>query len=161
MMRMPRRHWLDTLREYQERKPVASRRLAVAAMAPAPAIPGGPNWTTIGPSVIERGQALGRPSISGRVAGIAISADGQRIYVASANGGVWRSNDAGANWQSTMDSFDNDPTAFASTARRAAPLPSRPTMRTACTLARAKATRIRCFSSASSTPFPPTAGSDR
>ena len=86
-------------------------------MAPAPAIPGGPNWTTIGPSLIERGQALGRPSISGRVAGIAISADGQRIYVASANGGVWRSNDAGANWQSTMDSFDTDPTAFATTSQ--------------------------------------------
>ena len=117
MMRVPRQHWLDTLREYQQRKPVGRRRLAAAALAPAPAIPGGPNWTTIGPLLIERGQALGRPSISGRVAGIAISGGGQRIYVASANGGVWRSNDAGATWRSTMDSFDNDPTAFASTSQ--------------------------------------------
>src|SRR4029453_1601082 len=48
MMPVPRKHWLDTLREYQQRKPVGRRRLAAAAMPAAPAIPGGPNWTTIG-----------------------------------------------------------------------------------------------------------------
>src|SRR5262245_35557785 len=115
MMRIPRRHWLDTLREYQRRKPVARRRLAAAAMPRAPAMPAGATCTTIGPLAIERGQALARPTTSERVASIATSADGQRIYVASANGGVWRSNDAGANGKSTTDSFDTEPTAFATT----------------------------------------------
>src|SRR5262245_46774635 len=38
MMPVSRKHWLEVLREYQQRKPTAPRRLAAAAMAPAPAI---------------------------------------------------------------------------------------------------------------------------
>jgi hypothetical protein len=37
------------------------------------------------------------------------------MYVATANGGVWRSDDTGASWRSMMDGFDENPTNFAST----------------------------------------------
>jgi hypothetical protein len=40
---------------------------------------------------------------------------GLRMYVATANGGVWRSDDGGLSWRSTMDAFDTDPNSFAST----------------------------------------------
>ena len=111
-----RGHWLDRIREYHLRKAPAVRGPAMLGAAPgAPAIPGGKNWTSIGPTVVEHGQAQGRPAISGRVAGIAVAPGGLRVYVATANGGVWRSDDSGTTWKSTMDGFDADPTAFAST----------------------------------------------
>jgi len=61
------------------------------------------------------GQAVGFPSVAGRVSGIAIAPGGQIVYVASANGGVFRSDDAGMTWTALMDGFDVDPTNFAST----------------------------------------------
>jgi hypothetical protein len=61
---------------------------AIAAARP-------PNqWTPLGPSVLRKGQAANRPAVSGRVPGIAVAVGGMRVYVASANGGVWRSDDA-------------------------------------------------------------------
>jgi hypothetical protein len=114
--------WLDRLREYQQRKAVVNRSAAAAraalagpAMPAAPAIPGLNNWVPLGPSVVARGQAQGRPAISGRVSGIAIAPGGTRHYVATALGGVWRSDDAGRSWKSTMDGFDTNPNAFAAT----------------------------------------------
>ncbi|MGE3818417.1 MAG: WD40/YVTN/BNR-like repeat-containing protein [Isosphaeraceae bacterium] len=76
------------------------------APRPSPA----PNWVPIGPVVARQGQAAGRPAVSGRVAGIAVAPGGGIVYVASANGGVWRSDDGGRSWRSTMDGFDLDPT---------------------------------------------------
>ncbi|HEX7312585.1 MAG TPA: hypothetical protein VF297_01620 [Pyrinomonadaceae bacterium] len=72
------------------------------------------NWVPLGPSVLRQGQALNRPAVSGRVAGIAVAPGGLRVYVASANGGVWRSDDGGNNWHSTMDAWDLSPTTFKS-----------------------------------------------
>jgi photosystem II stability/assembly factor-like uncharacterized protein len=63
---------------------------------------------------MARGQTASRAAISGRVAGIAIAPGGARIYVAAANGGVWRSDDKGQTWLSTMDGFDVDPASAAS-----------------------------------------------
>ncbi len=80
------------------------------APLPAPAN----NWIPIGPSVLRQGQAVNRPPTSGRVAGLAVAPDGRRIYVASANGGVWRSDDGGHVWRSTMDAWDLNPTTRAS-----------------------------------------------
>ncbi len=80
----------------------------------APVPPPANNWIPIGPSILRRGQGLGRPAVSGRVAGLAIAPGGNRIYVASANGGVWRSDDAGLSWLSTMESFDLNPLQAAS-----------------------------------------------
>ena len=67
------------------------------------------NWIPLGPSAVLNGAPPTRPSISGRVTGIAISANGQRVYVGSANGGVWRSDDAGRSWYPLMNGFDLHP----------------------------------------------------
>ena len=55
-------------------------------------------WLPIGPSVILKGQASGKPRVAGRVRDIKRSPDGTRIYAASANGGVWFSGDGGLSW---------------------------------------------------------------
>jgi hypothetical protein len=72
------------------------------------------SWVPIGPSVLRQGQAATRPATSGRVVGIAVVPSGDRLYVASANGGVWRSEDTGQTWRSRMDAFDLNPTQPAS-----------------------------------------------
>ncbi len=107
------RHWAERLGEYHRRRLAAAPR---AEMAPGmPAIPGAKNWRSIGPAGVDHGYARGRPVTSGRTSGVAVAPGGNRIYIATANGGVWRSDDAGASWRSTMDAFDLDPTNFAST----------------------------------------------
>ena len=110
----PSSFWQQRLEQYHQ------RRLGVGAarprgLAPAmPAIGGQNNWTPLGPSIVVRGQTANRAPISGRVPGIAVAPGGNRLYVASANGGVWRSDDAGASWRSLMDGFDQNPTNVAS-----------------------------------------------
>jgi photosystem II stability/assembly factor-like uncharacterized protein len=110
--------WVDRLAEYKRRKvaSVQARAALPAAFAPpGPVVPGERNWAPLGPSVVMNGQAQGFPPVAGRIAGIAIAPGGQIIYAASANGGVFRSNDGGISWRSLMDAFDVDPTNFAST----------------------------------------------
>ncbi len=89
------------------------------AMAPgdlpqAPEPPPTNNWIPIGPSVLRQGQGGVKPATSGRVPAIAVAPGGNRVYVGSANGGVWRSDDAGQSWRSMMDAFDLNPTTAAS-----------------------------------------------
>jgi hypothetical protein len=79
-----------------------------------PVSPPANNWIPIGPSVLRQGQAGVKPATSGRTVGIAVAPDGKRVYIASAKGGVWRSDDAGLNWYSLMDAFDLDPTTSSS-----------------------------------------------
>ena len=55
-------------------------------------------WLPIGPSITLRGQAGSEPRVTGRVRDLAISDDGNRIYAATANGGVWYSADVGTTW---------------------------------------------------------------
>lgn len=55
-------------------------------------------WLPLGPSILINGQAKGNPVVSGRVRDIRISPNGQRIYVGTANGGVWYSADTGLTW---------------------------------------------------------------
>jgi hypothetical protein len=74
------------------------------------ATPGAANWIPLGPYAVTQGQAGGLPVVSGRIPDLAISDDGNRLYAASANGGVWRSVDAGRSWQPMSDSEDIDPT---------------------------------------------------
>src|ERR1041385_6193349 len=110
--------WLDRLAEYKKRKAAAHARLGAGARAAGlagPTIPGAKNWTPLGPSVVMNGQAVGLPPVGGRVSGIAVAVGGSIVYVASANGGVFRSDDMGVTWRSCMDSFDVDPEQFAST----------------------------------------------
>jgi hypothetical protein len=113
--------WLDRLIEYKKRKAASHARAAAALGGAAgfgpggPTIPGAKNWAPLGPSVVMNGQAVGFPPVGGRVSGIAIAPGGNIVYVASANGGVFRSDDAGVTWRSCMDGFDVDPEQFAST----------------------------------------------
>jgi hypothetical protein len=115
---LPDTYWLDLrrtlsdriLRERQKRM-----RAQTTSAVPGPGVPGSNNWVPIGPSVVRKGQATGNPPVAGRTNGIAIAPGGNRVYISTADGGVWRSDDAGGSWRSTMDSFDLDPTAFAAT----------------------------------------------
>jgi hypothetical protein len=112
---LPRTYWEDVLAEYQRRRTTQAAVRGAVIPPGMPAIPGQNNWTPLGPGVLARGQTGNRASVSGRVSGIAIAPGGSRIYAATANGGVWRSDDGGMSWLSTMDAFDTDPTNFAST----------------------------------------------
>jgi hypothetical protein len=82
---------------------VLTREALLDARAPRPtplAPPTGSDnvWVPIGPSTVLMGQAGSRPRITGRVRDLAVSPDGQRVYAATANGGVWYTNDAGTSW---------------------------------------------------------------
>lgn len=93
---------------------VALRHLTVVALAPAaaagPRLP--PRFVPIGPSPMLNGLAQGGPPVAGRTPGLAIARHGEIAYAGSANGGVWRSDDGGASWQSCMEAFDLDPAAL-------------------------------------------------
>ena len=56
-------------------------------------------WVPIGPSVVRRGQADGRPRVTGRVRDLALDSTGRRAYAASGKAGVWYTEDAGISWQ--------------------------------------------------------------
>lgn len=109
--------WRDRLAKYKNRKASAVRavRGAEAVFGPASAaIPGANNWRTLGPNIVMDGQTVGENPVAGRVVGVAFSPTGDVVYAATAAGGVFRSDDAGASWRSLMDGFDVDPTDFAS-----------------------------------------------
>lgn len=82
--------------------PTYQHRVAVARK---PSLP----WTELGPKPLA--QRLGvETEVSGRAKGVAFSRfDPDRIYLAAANGGIWRSDDRGVNWAFTMQTFDLDP----------------------------------------------------
>jgi hypothetical protein len=79
-----------------------------------PSPPPANNWIPIGPSVLRQGQGGVNPATSGRCPAIAVAPGGLRLYVGAANGGVWRSDDAGITWHSLMEAFDLNPTTPAS-----------------------------------------------
>jgi len=116
---LPRDYWLKHMQEFQKRKANSPRRglgaRGVSGGPGTPVIPGTNNWIPLGPSVQARGSAVGRPAVSGRIPGIAIAPGGMRMYVATACGGVWRSDNGGVAWQSMMDGFDLNTNAFAAT----------------------------------------------
>jgi hypothetical protein len=57
-------------------------------------------WQPLGPVTLLGGQAEGNPRVAGRINALCVHTDGQRLYAASANGGVWYSKDGGASWVS-------------------------------------------------------------
>jgi hypothetical protein len=57
-------------------------------------------WQPLGPVTLLGGQAEGNPRVAGRVNALAVHPLGERLYAASANGGVWYSKDGGASWTS-------------------------------------------------------------
>ncbi|MER5755863.1 glycoside hydrolase domain-containing protein [Streptomyces sp. NPDC002088] len=70
----------------------------VRAAPPDPTAPQAGQWTQVGPSVVVRGSATGRPRVTGRFRALAVSPDGLRIYAGSALGGLWYSADQGDHW---------------------------------------------------------------
>lgn len=87
-------------------------RLAVdpEALLGAGPVVGQLNWISIGPSATLDGPSTTHPIMSGEVAGVAVSDDGERVYVASVNGGVFRSDDRGGTFYPLMSAFGLDPT---------------------------------------------------
>ncbi|CAN5808703.1 hypothetical protein BH11PSE8_BH11PSE8_22260 [soil metagenome] len=75
----------------------ASRAAVGSRDAPAPALDS--LWMPIGPTVVLAGQADGAPRVAGRISDLQVSPDGRRAYAATANGGVWFSDDAGESWR--------------------------------------------------------------
>ena len=110
------------IRQYRERQnesiepgtPRTPRDTLGAAPPMPPTPPPANNWIPIGPSVVRQGQGGVKPPTSGRTPAIAPVPGGNRCYVGAANGGVWRTEDGGANWISLMDAFDLNPTQQAS-----------------------------------------------
>lgn len=122
LAKVPATYWSNLLLQYRQRKVQARAALTktvkgtpVTPPPPSAGVPGTSNWIPIGPSAVAHGQPDGRPTISGRASGIAIAPSVSRIYVCTADGGVWRSDTQGVSWYSTMDSFDEDPTTAEST----------------------------------------------
>jgi hypothetical protein len=107
-----RQKLLEQYRERQRRQLLQGGVLPgdVIVPADAPQQPPANNWIPIGPSVIRQGQGAVLPAVSGRTPAIAIAPGGMRAYAATANGGVWRSEDMGRSWRSLMDAFDLNPT---------------------------------------------------
>jgi hypothetical protein len=57
-------------------------------------------WQPLGPDTVVDGQAIGGTRIAGRINMLAVHPDGERVYAASANGGVWYSGNGGVQWRS-------------------------------------------------------------
>src|SRR5437588_1606374 len=66
-------------------------------------------WTAIGPVTIPNGQALNNANIAvtGRVTSIAVDpTNAGKVYLGTAQGGVWRSLDGGTTWTSIFDNAE-------------------------------------------------------
>jgi hypothetical protein len=104
-----REHWFYDQRAFPGKHIPAGaylRARAQAARLPSfPAqrtlVPGASfSWTSIGPHPIAA--APGKPENAGRVTSLALQ-DAQHIYVGAANGGVWRTSNAGGGWAPIFD----------------------------------------------------------
>ena len=57
-------------------------------------------WQPLGPMTVTGGQIIGEGRVAGRINMLAVHKDGERVYAASANGGVWYSTTGGKAWVS-------------------------------------------------------------
>lgn len=61
-------------------------------------------WTSVGPEPIPNGQTSPSDAVSGRTIAIAVHpTDPDKLYVGTANGGLYRSLDGGATWKALTD----------------------------------------------------------
>ncbi|HZG94531.1 MAG TPA: hypothetical protein VEZ46_07450, partial [Mycobacteriales bacterium] len=66
-------------------------------------------WFPVGPSVMTDGQATTRPNVAGRIRDLQVEpTTGERVYAASATGGVWYSQDRGVSWR-PLDEWRESP----------------------------------------------------
>lgn len=64
-----------------------------------------PQWIALGPAPIPNGQVAGALPVSGRVTSFVIDPNNSnKLYLGTAQGGVYRSLDGGANWTQIFDS---------------------------------------------------------
>ena len=63
------------------------------------------SWIPIGPMSLRSIVVLAHQPLSGRGRALAVDAAGNRVYLASSTGGVFRSDDAGTKWVSTTDNW--------------------------------------------------------
>jgi photosystem II stability/assembly factor-like uncharacterized protein len=69
-------------------------------------VAGTSNWVQLGPTAIPNGQTYSpaRVLVTGRVTGIVVDpTDANVIYMASAQGGIWKTTDGGLNWMAKSD----------------------------------------------------------
>ena len=78
--------------------PEGGRRRSDVAFAPADTRTD--LWVPIGPSTVIGGDATNKPRVTGRVRALFVHPNGERVYAATSNGGVWYSSDGGASWRS-------------------------------------------------------------
>jgi hypothetical protein len=89
--------FVDQMSGSRPREPLAAE--AIAAAAPPP------SWVELGPSPIPNGQTSPVVPVSGRVTAIEVDpADPNKVYVGTAQGGVYRTLDGGTTWTPLMDS---------------------------------------------------------
>ncbi|MEO8297311.1 MAG: hypothetical protein ABI574_05830 [Burkholderiales bacterium] len=87
------------LQQAAQQQPTAAQPRTRGAPRAAPDTTQTHLWLPIGPTVVVGGQAGGAPRVAGRVRDVHVSPDGLRVYAATANGGVWFSDDGGESWR--------------------------------------------------------------
>src|SRR5437762_2286580 len=102
----PGRPFDSTLRgraiEQMERQEKNSRLEAIINGDLTPAAGGA--WTAIGPLTLPNGVGSNSGPTSGRVTAIAVDpTNANKVYLGTAQGGVWRSTDGGTTWLSIFD----------------------------------------------------------
>lgn len=104
----PAKHRLQLLKQFRQKQQITTATTArsLGRSERDIGVAGKLNWVPLGPLGVEKGQAATMPIVSGRVKSLTIAPGGQRVYVATANGGVWYSGDAGKTWHSLFDQFD-------------------------------------------------------
>jgi hypothetical protein len=89
-----------------EDRTVPSTSIPLNNVNPTTQLPNTPDWTAIGPAPLNNGgfTSVTPMPVSGRVSGVAVDpTNPQRIFVAAASGGIWRTTDGGAHWTPLID----------------------------------------------------------
>ncbi len=97
-----RRQAIDQLERQEKNRRFES--IMNGGLAPA----AGGAWTAIGPAPLPNGLTASSGPTSGRVTSIAVDpTDANKVYLGTAQGGVWRSLDAGLNWTAIFDNAES------------------------------------------------------
>ena len=99
-----RRDALDQMERQERGRKIES--IVSGAITPA----AGGVWTPVGPNSISNGQALsgGNTSVTGRVTAVVVDpSNSNNVYLGTAQGGVWRSLNAGTTWENIFDNADS------------------------------------------------------
>lgn len=96
----------DAVRQMERQERLMRDQMkSLAPGAGAAALNLAPVWTSLGPAPIPHGQTGNGSSVSGRVTAIAVDpTDSNIVYVGTAQAGLYRTLDGGANWTPLMDS---------------------------------------------------------